>query len=430
MTKIKIISIGLIVSIFFTSCGAKKTTKTTSYPKESKKEADKNISKPDTKEVAVVSTSKKSLSTLEYIDLYSNIAVAQMIEYDIPASITLAQGILESSSGNSDLTKKSNNHFGIKCHKNWNGGRTYYDDDEKGECFRVYDNPIYSYNDHSRFLTQRTRYSALFELGKGDYKAWAEGLKKAGYATDSKYPQKLINIIKKYKLYKYDEMILGEDFMNSSTKADSYIVQKGDGLYGISKKFNISVNDLKKINQLKTNDIFVGQELLIKLVDVVVVDSVDSIVNQNNQDNKRSDKEEVVKDTIPPSKPIELPKTPKKDAFIVDANKYHIVQQGETLYQIAYKYELEIPKIRKWNGIKKDEISIGEKIYIKEPKITNTPKTKTVIAPIVKNDFHEVRKGDTLYSIAIKNGISVAKLKSLNNLKSNTISIGERLMVK
>ena len=115
-----------------------------------------------------------------------------MVDYGIPASITLAQGILESGSGKGELTRKSNNHFGIKCHRNWTGDRAYHDDDEKGECFRRYNHPMYSFNDHSQFLTGRKRYAFLFKLRKDDYKGWARGLRKAGYATDKKYPQKLI----------------------------------------------------------------------------------------------------------------------------------------------------------------------------------------------------------------------------------------------
>ena len=133
------------------------------------------------------------------------LAVLEMHEYKIPASITLAQGILESGNGRSQLASKSNNHFGIKCHKGWKGQRVYHDDDAKGECFRKYTYVATSYKDHSKFLSTRRRYADLFKLRKTDYKGWARGLKKAGYATDRKYPKKLIKIIEDYKLYEFDK---------------------------------------------------------------------------------------------------------------------------------------------------------------------------------------------------------------------------------
>ena len=143
-------------------------------------------------------------STEEYIAMFKNIAVKKMYEYKIPASITLAQGILESGSGNSELAVNAKNHFGIKCHKNWTGQTFTMDDDTKNECFRKYETAEESYNDHSLFLTSRSRYDFLFTLGKKDYKAWARGLKKAGYATNPKYPRLLINLIEKYDLAQYN----------------------------------------------------------------------------------------------------------------------------------------------------------------------------------------------------------------------------------
>src|SRR5690606_7680630 len=132
----------------------------------------------------------------------------EMREFGIPASITLAQGILESGSGRGELTLKTNNHFGIKCHTGWEGGMEYHDDDEKGECFRKYNDPYTSYRDHSLFLTSRSRYAPLFDLRTDDYKGWAKGLRKAGYATDPRYPQKLIGLIERYELYRYDDQVL------------------------------------------------------------------------------------------------------------------------------------------------------------------------------------------------------------------------------
>jgi hypothetical protein len=145
-------------------------------------------------------------STEQYIEKYKLIAIDEMLEYHIPASITLAQGILESGSGNSRLAVQGNNHFGIKCHSDWNGGRIYEDDDKKHECFRKYSEAEDSYRDHSLFLSRKSRYAFLFDLKTTDYKSWAKGLKKAGYATNPQYPKRLIDLIQRYNLDQYDKV--------------------------------------------------------------------------------------------------------------------------------------------------------------------------------------------------------------------------------
>ena len=140
-----------------------------------------------------------------YVKKYAPAATKNMRFFKIPASITLAQGILESGYGEGTLAKKANNHFGIKCHKEWKGKSITHDDDEKGECFRSYKNPLRSYRDHSLFLVDRDRYSSLFTLNRKDYKGWALGLKAAGYATDPKYADKLISLIERFNLIRFDE---------------------------------------------------------------------------------------------------------------------------------------------------------------------------------------------------------------------------------
>ena len=213
-----------------------------------------------------------SESTMAYIDEYNDIAILEMLSYKIPASITLAQGILESNSGRSRLSARGNNHFGVKCHRSWKGKRIYHDDDAKQECFRKYEHPFSSFRDHSLFLYDRDRYADLFTLRKKDYKGWAKGLKKAGYATDPKYPKKLIALIEIYELFKYDDF--DDDFRYSGQVAkkhddkaykNSYVVvNKGDTLYSIATSNNLSVDRLKWINGLKSNEISIGQKLYIK----------------------------------------------------------------------------------------------------------------------------------------------------------------------
>ena len=162
---------------------------------------------------------------VRYVEKYAALAVDEMYRSGVPASITLAQGLLESRYGLSELATEGNNHFGIKCHNNWQGGKVYHDDDKKGECFRKYDSPEESFRDHSDFLRYRDRYKFLFDLEVNDYKGWAHGLKKAGYATDPAYPAKLIKLIEDYKLYKYD--VAPSDYGNyDSDDVEEYVVKE------------------------------------------------------------------------------------------------------------------------------------------------------------------------------------------------------------
>lgn len=206
-------------------------------------------------------------SIAEYVDTFSEIAQFEMKAYGIPASITLAQGLLESGFGHGELARKTNNHFGIKCHTGWDGDYDHHDDDQKGECFRKYNHPMYSYRDHSIFLSNRSRYAFLFDLPNTDYKGWARGLRQAGYATDKRYPQKLIQLIEKYELYKYDKGVVKQGYgkqMDSIAVDLTHRVQKGDTLYSISRRYLVSVDELKRLNQMKGDTISIGQELTVK----------------------------------------------------------------------------------------------------------------------------------------------------------------------
>ena len=267
----RILTLLLICTICFSSCKSKKTasnhrkkpkTERVVKVKQPIKEKDTQAEEPEVVEVPV--NIPYSELVANYIKEYADIAKEEMLQYGIPASITLAQGILESGAGVGELTLKANNHFGIKCHTGWEGDRVYHDDDERQECFRKYNDPKYSYRDHSLFLTQRSRYQDLFKLRKDDYKGWAKGLRKAGYATDPRYPDKLIGIIERYDLEKYDEAVLGKKGSSTNpddSKISTYSVQAGDTLYSISRQFNITVETLKDYNGLRNNDISIGQVL-------------------------------------------------------------------------------------------------------------------------------------------------------------------------
>ena len=216
--------------------------------------------------------SEKKLTPEDYIGRYKEDAIKEMYQYGIPASITLAQGMLESGNGNSALSVYANNHFGIKCHKEWDGPTYILDDDEKNECFRKYKDVLDSYSDHSQFLRSRDRYAFLFELPKTDYKAWARGLKEAGYATHPTYAEQLIDLIEKYKLNELDkEVVL--TMRNIKEKAPQvklnlrqvlkfnhtkFIITKpGDSFYKIANDFDLELEDL-----MKYNDFVKGEKII------------------------------------------------------------------------------------------------------------------------------------------------------------------------
>lgn len=282
MKFIKIAICVLLVGLLF-SCGAKKRTAREDIPSRHRtehhdygNERDKRVDEtvkteptPEQETKTTPETPKKKFASVtdEYIYKFAGVAKEEMELYGIPASITLAQGILESGSGYGELCLKSNNHFGIKC-KDWKGGKVYHDDDEKGECFRKYKDAKYSFRDHSLFLANRGRYAFLFDLDQNDYKAWAKGLKKAGYATDPRYPQKLISLIERYNLDRFDEEVLGKSSRGkrdrgNNVSQNTYTVRRGDTLYSISKRFGMSVKDLKRQNNLRGDVIEIGQRLRI-----------------------------------------------------------------------------------------------------------------------------------------------------------------------
>ncbi|TDE02074.1 glucosaminidase domain-containing protein [Flavobacterium sandaracinum] len=239
---------------------------------------------PKTNDTETIVSTSRTVVTNDvvrvYISQYKDVAMGNMRNYGIPASIILAQGILESGAGRGDLAMNANNHFGIKCHVGWTGDSVKHDDDAAQECFRKYNNPSESFKDHAVFLTGRSRYAKLFGFSKGDYKAWARGLRTAGYATDPKYPDKLISYIERYNLYQYDNQVLDVNYVFNekqlveertiearnpvNTSLASYIVQKGDTLYSLSKKFDVRVEDLKQKNNLSDNTLSIGQRLMVK----------------------------------------------------------------------------------------------------------------------------------------------------------------------
>lgn len=268
----RILSLCLVLALA-ASCGSKKKVVTRKSERVTiNNRGEENRSTPaevvdDVKEEAPRTSYTYTVES--YIREFAPVAQEEMRLYKIPASITLAQGILESGAGMGELTRRANNHFGIKCH-DWNGEKVYHDDDRRQECFRKYKHAEYSYRDHSLFLANRGRYAELFELDSDDYKGWAKGLRKAGYATDRHYPDKLIDLIERYELYKYDAdlhkkaPVYSSASENKAQSMEQHVVKKGDTLYSIAKRYNTSVEDLKKTNRLNGNTISIGQVLNIK----------------------------------------------------------------------------------------------------------------------------------------------------------------------
>lgn len=286
---------------------------------------------------------QQKLSADEYIAKYNRIAVKKMVEFKIPASITLAQGLLESGNGNSELAKEANNHFGIKCHVGWQGKTYYKDDDEKNECFRSYDDPEASFHDHSLFLTQRPRYAFLFQLDIMDYSAWAHGLSKAGYATNPHYPALLIRIIHRHDLAQYDRMALQSlvaivpEKVTSIEKlastplhpADFEVVGKTD-----AGRF-IHQNNKRKLVFGKQND------QLLLLAAEVEIDSKKLI-----RYNEMAGNEKLEAGLI-----IYLQKKARKSS----THDVHIIQNGETLHTISQLYGIRITRLCKMNNISKNQ---------------------------------------------------------------------------
>ena len=274
----------------------------------------------------------------QYFDQYRDIAIEQMLKYHIPASITLAQGAFESGAGRSELTRRSNNHFGIKCH-GWTGRTSYHDDDERNECFRAYDSAYDSFEDHSLFLVNGRRYKSLFDLKQTDYKGWAKGLKAAGYATNPQYASKLIEIIQLYKLYEYDKAKDYDKFMadrakdhvlggmghpvNFYNKNYYVIARKGDTFRSLGEELGISYRKLAKYNERdKRDQLDEGEVVWLK------------------------------------KKRTKAPKDYK--------DRLHYVRSGESMYTIAQKYGIRLKNLYKMNHLSPDyQIRVGDGLRLR-----------------------------------------------------------------
>ena len=377
-------------------------------------------------------------ATLRYIAKYESIAKREMKEYGVPASITLAQGILESKSGKSRLATEGNNHFGIKCHDNWQGEKILHDDNEAQECFRKYNNPEESFKDHSQFLAGRKRYAFLFRFPITDYEAWARGLKKAGYATDPSYPDKLIYLIEKYHLDKLDKDVLAQmnvkvdetdEVHKNRKKKFIHVVEEGETLFTIARKFKVPVKDIQRINNLNDFDIYKGQILMLTESNDNNKNEETSTIASDNGSNTQS--ETIINETIETSDSQNTDNTDNENNLT-----QHIVKQGETLFSISKTYHLDIKTLRQINHLTGNEISVGQVIKVpkqaaqsetdKAEHINTKPENETTDEAV----YHIVKPGETLYRIHVNYKVSISKLRKLNHLKGNYIKVGQKIRVK
>lgn len=289
-----------------------------------------------------------------YIEQFASLAVEEMYRSGVPASITLAQGLLESNSGQSELAVKGNNHFGIKCHSNWKGKKMYHDDDRKGECFRVYPSPEQSYKDHSDFLRYRERYSFLFDYKVTDYKSWAYGLKKAGYATDPAYPKKLIQIIEEYDLHEYDKK------PSSYGKTKKKVAAPAVEIESIPEAPS-RIDDVKHVPQEQRQDFHfnMSRELYtkngVRFTYSMEGDTYSSLASSYNLFPK-----EILRFNDLNSEQNLAPGTvvylqPKKKQAAKGLEK-HVVEEGETMRELSQKYGIKLANLYKINGMSEVDV--------------------------------------------------------------------------
>jgi len=304
----------------------------------------------------LLAASPLKLSRQEYIDKYASFAVREMIDYHIPASITMAQACLESSDGNSELTRQSNNHFGIKCKSNWTGPTVRHNDDEASECFRKYRTPEESFRDHSEFLTTSTRYSFLFAYDIRDFKKWAYGLKQAGYATDPAYPGKLIKIIEDFRLYELDQ--LDWKYVNQTERKRDHFT-----LFGFLKKKSPDQNvgvasgylprTIEKRNGCKAFIAVEGDDYA-RIADEF--GKKDWQIYQYN-DAQSGEVPEAGEPVFLKSKKSKAPR----------GNDWHVVQKGETLRSVAQWYGVKLSSLRKINRLDEGaEVRAGEVLSLRK----------------------------------------------------------------
>ena len=340
----------------------------------------------------VLAANAQKEKAYSYIALYKEVAIAEMQRSGVPASITLAQGILESAYGESDLCKQSNNHFGIKCKTEWTGEKVYHDDDSRGECFRRYQTAAESYKDHSNFLRTRAWYAFLFKLDPTDFEGWAKGLKKAGYATEKDYPQKLMKVINDYNLNQYTLIALNKLPNNNQTLASNTRKEEiyEDTTMAPELIIKISTKQLQE-NQRKS-------------AEGVTDDSV-IIINQN-----------ATKKVVADKKKTNFP----EGVFTINHSKVIYAKEGMSLLSLANQYDISLTKLLEFYDMAEEEILATDMLIFIEKKLTKGA-----------TDFHVVNANETLHDICQIEGVRLDKIADYNNIKKTMQpATGEKIYLR
>ena len=319
---------------------------------------------------------QKQKITLDYIEEYKNIAMCEMKKNKIPASITLAQGILESGNGTSRLAREGNNHFGIKCHSDWKGRTMRQDDDAPDECFRVYKSAEESYRDHSEFLKNNSRYASLFQLDITDYKGWAKGLKKAGYATLPTYANVLINLIEDYNLQQYDQLVVSGKFKCKKKDKDKNDEEKVEEpkpenpkKEKKSRRHEVVVTvpvlaDCQVVGMTPDHH-YIRENFGVKFVFTKEGDKLDSLAKELRVSEKQLIKYNDLGDkkTFTEGEVVYIGPKRRRAA---QGYEYHKIQEGETLRQVSRLYAVRLDRLFKMNGLDENSVlQIGQEIKLR-----------------------------------------------------------------
>ncbi|MBC7866594.1 MAG: glucosaminidase domain-containing protein [Gloeobacteraceae cyanobacterium ES-bin-316] len=368
---------------------------------------------------AISNSFGQKISVQEYVETYKDAAIAQMKRLGVPASIILAQGILETENGNSELVKKSNNHFGIKCKSTWTGMSVSHTDDAPNECFRKYNSAEESYRDHSDYLFNSPRYASLFQLAPTDYKGWAYGLKKAGYATNPRYPQILISNIEKYNLQQYNfeegssEQIKVTAVNSTPTDksisvASEVVIQKEPNVF--KKLFSNRKNKSNQFfNKLSAVMVFKGTSLL-----AIATENDIALVKLLEYNDLKED------GLLKEDQWIYLEKKHKEGNRDI-----YTALQNETLHSVSQNNGVQLSLLAQYNQLDEEtNIKIGTLIKLRPGVVLNTQ----VVKPAAQT-LHEVQAKEGLYSIAKKYNVTVDEIKEWNQLSGNDLKMGQQLII-
>jgi LysM repeat protein len=380
-------------------------------------------------------SAQKSADVLYYIDTYKELAINEMKRTGIPAAIKIAQGIHETSAGQSDLVKRSNNHFGIKCKSSWVGEKVYHDDDARGECFRSYARPEDSYMDHSDFLKKNQRYAFLFTLDPTDYEGWAYGLKKAGYATNIRYSQILIKIIKDYNLQDYTLIALGrmkpnDNILVANTKENVEVIT--------APGVDVAVTEEEKQKRFPSGVFEINDTKVIyapaNTAWLSIAEAHQINLNRLWDFNDLENDADILKE----GQLVFIQRKRK-----AGSTAYHVVKQGETLYDIAQQEGIRLSSLLDLNKLEEDmKPAVGEKLYLQQDAPSRPVLAHEKNLVIAKNTYntlpasaasayatHIVASKETLYGISKKYGVDMEKIMDWNKLNGMNLRVGQELII-